>query len=67
MTPPTTQPHTAPETQVSGAVLYLDEIREWTAANERARREYREHPLMKSCGGSHRCTFRYLKAAGAAA
>ena len=66
MTPPPTQPHTAPETHVSGAVI-VSALREWTAANERARREYAEHPVIKSCGGSHRCTFRYLKAAEAAA
>lgn len=64
MTPPTTQPTTAPETNGLGAVRFPDEIRAWTAANTRARREYQEHPLMRSCNGPHRCTYRYLKRAG---
>jgi len=66
MTPPPTQPHTAPETHVSGAAL-VSALREWTAANERARREYAEHPLAKSCSRQHQCTAMYLKRAAAVA
>jgi len=65
MTPPTTQPHTAPETQVSGAVPFEAEIRELWAANERARREYREHPIGRSCSRQHQCLARYIKRAEA--
>lgn len=45
---------------------WADEIREWTAANERAREEYRTHPTIGEwCGG--KCSTCRKRASTAAA